>query len=116
MLFMKNLIPFLVIITLQSCAGVNQPVAHRPLVEQSFSQDYQLVSKDSWGQLSQIRSGNVIKLNAQDVTLGDLYFSATGKRCRKVFLQQKLTRLVCQDQDSEQWHLITPVISEYIER
>lgn len=117
MLFMKTLFPlFLVLMTLQGCAGINQPVAKRPLVEHRFSQSYEAVSKESWAALSQNSAGRTIKLNAQDARLGELFFAATGLQCRKVFLQQELTRVVCQEEASEQWHFIKPVISEYVEK
>jgi hypothetical protein len=117
MLFMKS--PFIILLvfgSLQGCATVKQPIAKHPLVEQSYSQDYEMVSKDSWVLLNQNESGDTIKLNAQDVRLGRLFFSATGQQCRKVFLQQELTRVVCQDETSEQWRFIKPVISEYVEQ
>jgi hypothetical protein len=106
----------LVIVTLQGCASIKQPVAKRPLVEHRFSQEYEVVSKELWSSLSQKQSGSTISLNAQDVHLGRLFFSAAGLRCRKVILPQELTRIVCQDNASEQWHFVKPVISEYVEK
>lgn len=117
MLFMKTLFLLLLVLgSLQGCAGIKQPVAKRPLVEHSFQQDFDIVSQDAWASLSQNRSGTTIEINAQDAQLGELFFSAAGQQCRKVFLQQELTRVVCQEHASEQWRFIKPVISEYVEK
>lgn len=114
---MKNLYLLAVLlIALQGCAGVSQPVAKIPLVQENLdSESLELVAKKSWSLLSEENVGSTISLKSQPARLGKLFFAANGKQCRQFYFEQDLVRIVCKDKYSEQWHFVKPVISEYVE-
>jgi hypothetical protein len=116
---MKNLYLIVVLFgALQGCAGIAQPVAKIDLVEEkSISNHFDdgLVSQNAWDALSHSGAGDSVTLKAQTARLGKHFFAASGKKCRQFYFEQDLVRIVCQDKDSEQWHFVRPVISEFVE-
>ena len=116
---MKNLYLIAVLFgVLQGCAGIEQPIARVSLVEDTnitSNIDDSVVSKMRWDELSHSAPGESITLKAQTARLGKLFFAASGMKCRQFYFEQDLVRIVCQDKDSDQWHFVRPVISEYVE-
>jgi hypothetical protein len=113
---MKTLFSLLlVLVTLQGCTSIKQPVASRPLVEQNFSNIYQVLPESIWDKLQNTSNGELLSFNSQQVELGRLFFSASGNQCRQLTFTNNLLRVACRVNESTQWYLVKPVISEYIE-
>lgn len=113
---MKTLFSLLlVLVSLQGCTSIKQPVASRPLVEQNFSNIYQVLPESIWDSLQNRSNGELLSFNSQQVELGRLFFSASGNQCRQLTFTNNLLRIACRVDGSAQWYLVKPVISEYSE-
>lgn len=112
---MKNLllIPS-VLLLLSACSTIHQPVASRPLVEQNFSNEFQLLPENTWHSLATMSVGQSIDLGSKQANLGKLFFAATGKKCRQLVFANDLLRIACLSDGKQEWYLVKPVISEYI--
>jgi hypothetical protein len=98
-----------------ACSSVTQPIASRPLVEQNFSNYYQDLPESIWHSLQNKSDGEMLRFSSQQIELGRLFFSATGNQCRHLTFSNDLLRVACRVDNSQQWYLVKPVISEYIE-
>ena len=101
------------------CSSINQPVASRALVEYTFSSEQKNVPSAFWQTLSSAKFGNEIIINQQPAELGQQYFSANGRTCRKILWRDNnidsLARVICKSSKDDSWQYVKSVMSEYIE-
>ena len=117
---MRNICSLLLVtFYLVGCTSINQPVASRALVEYSFISKQNNVPSEFWQDLSTARYGKKIVIDQQSAKLGQQYFAANGRTCRKLMWIDSnfdsLPRVTCKSTQDDSWHYVKPVMSEYIE-
>ena len=117
---MKNIFSLLFATSyLVGCSSVSQPVATRALVEYSYISEQSNVPSRLWPELSVVSSGNRIVVEQKHAELGQRYFSANGRMCRKLLWVDadvdSLSQIICKSAQDESWQFVKPVMSEYIE-
>jgi hypothetical protein len=117
---MKNIFSLLLATCcLSACSSISQPVASRALVEYTFVSKQNNVPSTVWQELSTARFGKRIVINQKQAELGQQYFSANGRTCRKLVWidtnSDSLPRVTCKSALDESWQYVKPVMSEYIE-
>ena len=96
----------------QGCTAIQQPVATRQLVEDSTTSGFPTVAAELNQLLSNQQENSSVIWEGQTAMLGKRFFSATGKTCRKVTIEQLGDRVFCQGEDN-QWFTVQPVLAEY---
>ena len=110
---MKNIALLLVIGTLfQGCAGIVQPTASRPLVEQETIHTTSTVDQALNSILSKAKSGTSVLNNNHSSVLGDKFIAATGLTCRKIESERYGQDIYCLKSQGN-WLKIERVISEF---
>jgi hypothetical protein len=117
---MRNIISLLLLtFYLVGCTSISQPVASRALVEYTFDSEQENVPSTSWQALSTARFGQKIVIAQKSAELGQRYFSANGRTCRKLLWIDSnidaLARVTCKSSLDDSWQYVKPVMSEYIE-
>lgn len=116
MLRMKNISCILLSVSvLAGCAGIDQPIASRPLVEHDFETQETLVPESLWSQFSDADSKTQITVQSSYAQLSAPFFAANGKTCRKLIFAQATTQVACQSSDKTSWYYVKPVLAEYSE-
>jgi hypothetical protein len=112
---MKNIVLLVVISTLvQGCAGIAQPTASRPLVENEFVTPTVSVDFSLNASLSNAKTGSSLVIEQQPAVMGERFFAATGLTCRKLAVEQTGQHIYCLKNQGS-WFKIKKVISEYNE-
>jgi hypothetical protein len=105
--------------SLGACSSITQPVASRALVEYTFGSERETVPSALWQELSTAGLGEKIVIEQQYAELGQQYFAANGRTCRKLLWIDanidSLPRVTCKSTEDGSWQYIKPVMSEYIE-
>ncbi len=117
----KWILPLSLTVLLSACTHpIEQPIASRPLVETVIQRDQNVIPKDYWGLLSDGASGEQFRVLNYDITLLNLYNSASGKICRRFevgelsSLGSPEVRNACKYNGNEGWYLSAPTVSNLI--
>lgn len=112
---MKNtFLLFSILISVQGCTSIDQPVASRALVEQQLITQDSSVDSTLSTALSNLKSGAVFSIQNRDVVIGSKFFAATGLTCRKVSSVQNGEDIYCYSSIGN-WFKVNKIISIYNE-
>ncbi|MEP2651479.1 MAG: hypothetical protein ABJH06_05725 [Paraglaciecola sp.] len=112
---MKILSSLLLLGTLfQGCSSIDQPIASRALVENEFGPDIVLLSSEQQLVFSKDSNTRQVQINGKQAELGQVFFAASGKICRKVQFLVDGQRVYCKT-DKGSWYAVSPVLASYNE-
>lgn len=96
----------------QGCSSIDQPVASRALVDYQMVSELRPVKTNFNDVLNRTSNSETVILNGQQALLGESFFSAAGKTCRKVSFIEQGERVYCQA-ESNQWFEIESILADY---
>jgi hypothetical protein len=99
---------------LLSCSSIKQPVASLPLVSSDVLDHSSVVDSPLNKALSTSKVGDVLFMMDSQVQMGDRFFAASGKQCRKLTYGGDEKQIYCQTNQGN-WFKVKRVISEYTE-
>ncbi|MCL1044124.1 hypothetical protein L2737_02100 [Shewanella electrodiphila] len=114
-----TLIVFLLITSLGACSSSPPRVeASRSMIKyDQVLESAKLVPETLWTALELKEEHEVISYNGKAISLGELYFSALGLQCRKIYISKianikadKFERISCKANTGEAWYLMSNVI------
>ncbi|MGY5449852.1 hypothetical protein ACVFI8_02705 [Agarivorans sp. MS3-6] len=97
---------------------IEQPVASRELVENVIEKDKNLIPESYWAVLDSGQTYEQLQVSIYQITLLDLYQSASGKLCRRFEAQEINTqdspeiRVACKQRTDNAWYLSSPAVSD----
>lgn len=96
---------------------IEQPVASRQLVENVVERDKNLIPEQYWGELDSAERFSNLSISKYNITLLDLYDSASGKVCRRFEATEVGSdssaeiRVACRKPSETAWYLSAPTVS-----
>ncbi|WP_157360326.1 hypothetical protein [Aliagarivorans marinus] len=120
MMFIVRLVCCSLLLSLTACSqNATQPIASRSIVENVVREEVDFIPEEFWELLLNGSVGDEFTLSGYELTIGEIYYSASGRWCRKVGISTEpvtsdskhYRRVTCKVENGPAWYLSSTTLA-----